>query len=158
VLKVTKRYPRTQAAFERVLHTMAAQRRDVPARSAEHSIGELVSHATRDLGLLVRQELALAKAELRENARDWAKHAVLLGAGAAIAWAGALALVAAAALGLVALGAPAWLAVLVLAVVLIVVGVVLVRSGAQAISPTALVPRRAAASVKESVALVKEQV
>lgn len=82
----------------------------------------------------------------------------MLGAGAAIAWAGALTLIAAAALGLVALGAPAWLAVLVLAVVLLVVGVVLVRYGAQAIAPTELVPRRTAASVRESVALVKEQI
>jgi hypothetical protein len=137
---------------------MTAQRHDVAARDTDRSIGALVSRVTRDLTLLVRQEIALAKAELRENLRGWAKHAVLLGAGAALAGAGFLTLIAAMALGLVALGAPAWLAVLLLAVVLLVVGVALVRHGAKRVSPAQLVPRLTAESVKESVALVKEQV
>jgi hypothetical protein len=45
------------------------------------SVGELVSHLTTDLSTLTRQELALAKAELRESAREASKGVAELGAG-----------------------------------------------------------------------------
>ena len=44
------------------------------------SVGELMSHATADLSQLVRQEVALAKAELKEEASKAGKGAGLLGA------------------------------------------------------------------------------
>ncbi len=48
------------------------------------SIGEALSEVTRDLGLLVQQELALAKAEVRQAASR-AGQAVGMFAGAAVA-------------------------------------------------------------------------
>jgi Putative Actinobacterial Holin-X, holin superfamily III len=56
----------------------------VPAQSSERSIGELLSDTTRDLSTLLRQEVDLAKAELRESATQAGKGAGML-AGAGVA-------------------------------------------------------------------------
>lgn len=48
-------------------------------RAASASLGELLGDVTRDLSTLMRQELALAKAELTESATKSAKGAGLLG-------------------------------------------------------------------------------
>jgi hypothetical protein len=56
----------------------SAQERN--ATPADASVGELMSHVTSDLSLLVRQEVALAKAELREEATKAGRGAGLLGA------------------------------------------------------------------------------
>jgi hypothetical protein len=48
--------------------------------AAEPSLGELVSGMTADVGLLVRKELELAKAEVREEAKTSGKAAGMLGA------------------------------------------------------------------------------
>nr|WP_315266140.1 phage holin family protein [Microbacterium lemovicicum] len=48
-------------------------------RAATASLGELLGEVTRDLSTLMRQELTLAKAELRETATSSAKGAGLLG-------------------------------------------------------------------------------
>ena len=48
-------------------------------RAAEASLGELLTEVTRDLSTLIRQEMALAKAELKETVKTSAKGAGLLG-------------------------------------------------------------------------------
>ena len=48
-------------------------------RAATASLGELLGEVTRDLSTLMRQEVALAKAELKESATTTAKGAGLLG-------------------------------------------------------------------------------
>ena len=51
---------------------------------SDHSLGELLTNITRDTSTLVRQEIELAKAELRQEAKDAGKVAGMF-AGAAIA-------------------------------------------------------------------------
>ena len=51
-------------------------------QAANTSLGELVSEVTSDMSTLMRKELALAKAELRESASEAAKGGAMLGAGA----------------------------------------------------------------------------
>ena len=46
------------------------------------SLGELVSDATRDLGQLVRQEIALAKTETKEELREAGRAGAMFGAAA----------------------------------------------------------------------------
>ena len=53
-------------------------------RAANESLGHLLSEASRNLSLLFRQEIELAKAELRESATNAGKGAGLLG-GAGVA-------------------------------------------------------------------------
>ncbi|MCG7418016.1 phage holin family protein [Microbacterium sp. ACRRU] len=48
-------------------------------RAATSSLGELVGEVTRDMSTLMRQELTLAKAELKDSASKSAKGAGLLG-------------------------------------------------------------------------------
>lgn len=48
-------------------------------RAASSSLGELVGEVTRDMSTLMRQELALAKAEVKDSASQSAKGAGLLG-------------------------------------------------------------------------------
>lgn len=48
-------------------------------QAASTSLGDLLGEVTRDLSTLMRQELALAKAELKESATHAAKGAGMLG-------------------------------------------------------------------------------
>lgn len=72
---------------------------------SDRSLKKVVTDLSHDAGLLVRQEIALAKAQLREKA-------VQFGAAGFLAYLGALALLAALVLGMIALGVAAWLAAL----------------------------------------------
>lgn len=49
-------------------------------QAANSSLGELVSQVTGDMSTLMRKELDLAKAELRESAKTTAKAGAMLGA------------------------------------------------------------------------------
>jgi len=53
-------------------------------RSADRSLGELISGVTQDLSTLMRQELELAKAEVQQSASHAGKGAGMLG-GAGVA-------------------------------------------------------------------------
>ena len=55
------------------LHTPSEQ------KAAETSLGDLLGEVTRDLSTLMRQELELAKAELRQSATRAGKGAGMLG-------------------------------------------------------------------------------
>ncbi|WP_019136748.1 phage holin family protein [Cellulomonas massiliensis] len=55
-----------------------------PGRSEDASVGELLGEVTRDLSTLMRQEIALAKAEVSESAKRAGKGAGML-AGAGVA-------------------------------------------------------------------------
>jgi hypothetical protein len=57
-----------------------------PATPSEPTLGELFSGMTADVGTLVRKELELAKAEVREEARTSGKAAGMLGAAGLAGW------------------------------------------------------------------------
>jgi len=57
---------------------------------ADRSLGSLVSSLTSDMSKLMRQELTLAKAELREEAKEAGKAAGMLGGAAFAGWMTAL--------------------------------------------------------------------
>lgn len=57
---------------------------DAEARAEESSLGEILSEVSRDVSTLMRQELELAKAELRESGTRAGKAAGFLG-GAGVA-------------------------------------------------------------------------
>lgn len=65
-------------------HPNAAEASVAGQRAANSSVGELLSEVSHDLSALIRQEMELAKAEMRESARRAGKGAGLL-SGAAIA-------------------------------------------------------------------------
>lgn len=124
---------------------------------SEKSFGDLVQQASRQTAELVRQELRLAQAELREKGRRAGLGAGLLGGAGVIALYGAGALVAAVIM-LVAVVIEPWVAALIVGVVLLAVAGVMALSGkrqAQQVPPP--LPEHAVESVQEDVRRIKER-
>ncbi|WP_433392605.1 phage holin family protein [Micromonospora sp. KLBMP9576] len=118
---------------------------------SEPSTAELVQRATEQVSRLVRDELALARAELTEKGKHAGIGIGLFGGGGALALFGLGALVATAIL-LLDLVLPAWAAALIVAVVLFALAGVLALVGkkqvSQAVPP---VPEAAVRSVRADV-------
>jgi membrane protein implicated in regulation of membrane protease activity len=120
------------------------------------STGDLVARLGEQVAVLVRDELALAKAELRDKGRAAGLGAALGGAAGVLAWFAVAALMIAA-IAAFALVMPAWAAALVVAGILLVVAGVLAVVGIgkvkRAVPP---VPEQAIDSIGRDVAAVKE--
>jgi MFS family permease len=118
---------------------------------SDASTSELVQRASEQISRLVRDELALAKAELAEKGKHAGVGVGLFGGGGALALYGVGALIASGVLAL-ALVMPGWLAALIVAVVLFVVAGILALVGkkqvSQAVPP---MPKAAADSVRADV-------
>lgn len=139
---------------------MAVSRDDVVAPlppRGERTLGALLADLTREASRLFRQEIALAKAEIADRISHLGTGAVELAAGGLIAYAGLLALIAAAILGLAEV-LPAWLAALIIAVVVLALGGVLVLIGRRHLEPTKLVPYRTMRSLRDDADWAREQV
>ncbi|WP_375431046.1 phage holin family protein [uncultured Friedmanniella sp.] len=92
---------------------------------AEQGVGDIVKSITDDVKLLVRDEIALAKAELVPAAKNAGIGAGMFGAAGYFAICALSVLYFAAAFGLVALGLSEWLAFLIVGVVLLLIAAVL---------------------------------
>jgi uncharacterized membrane protein YqjE len=130
-----------------------------PARPAtEQSTSELVQRASEQISRLVRDELALARAELTEKGKHAGIGVGLFGGGGVLALYGLGALLIAIGL-LLDLVMPNWVAALIVAVVLFVVAGIMALVGKkqvnQAVPP---MPKAAADSVKADVDTVKAAV
>ncbi|MBM7773598.1 membrane protein [Actinokineospora baliensis] len=125
-------------------------------QGSEPSAGELVGRLGEQVSRLVRDELALAKVELRDKAKQAGLGAALGGTAGILAWFAVGTLVAAAVAGL-AVVLPVWAAALVVAGALLVLAAV---AGAVAASKvrhaTPPIPEQAIKSTRQDVATVKE--
>jgi hypothetical protein len=124
----------------------------------ERSLGELLSELLQESSTLVRQEVQLAKAELSQNAAEAGRAIASMVVGGAVIYAGLLAIIAAAILGLGEAGLPWWLAALVVGVAVAVVGALLVSRARSALKEANLAPSQTVESLKEDREWVKEQV
>jgi uncharacterized membrane protein YqjE len=121
----------------------------------DRPVGELMSELANQTSTLVKQELALARAELVEKGRTAGIGAGMIGGGGALALLAVGALTAAVILLLDKVMA-AWLAALVVAVVYAAVAAVLALRGRQEIQEsTPPVPEQTIETVKEDVAWAK---
>jgi uncharacterized membrane protein YqjE len=120
------------------------------------SLGELFKDLTEQMSRLVRDEVQLAKVELQEKGKQAGVGAGLFGGAGLVAVLGLQALVACAILAL-ALVMDAWLAALIVGVVLLAIAGVLALIGRSRIrKATPPVPRQAVAGVKQDIEVVKE--
>lgn len=127
-----------------------------PTAANRPSIGELVSNLSEKLSQLIRDEIRLAKAELAEKAKHAAIGAGLMAGAALLGFFALAVLIATAILGLATV-VDAWLAALIVGVVLLIIAVVLVLLGKKSIERgVPPVPELAQASIKADVAAVKE--
>jgi hypothetical protein len=124
----------------------------------DRSLGELLGDLARESGVLVRQEITLARAELTEKVRLVGKDLGYLAMGGAVAYAGFLAIVAAIIIGLATAGMPWWLSALIVGVVIAGIGYMLVQKGLTALRNEDLGPRQTVESLQEDAQWAKEQV
>ncbi len=120
----------------------------------ERTLGQLVAQASDDLSGIVRAEIALAKTELRADAKNAALGGGLFGAAGYLGVLASVLLVIAAAYGLVAAGLSPWLAFLIVAVVLLVVAALLALVGKSRLGKLGP-PERAIRGAKDTIAAVK---
>jgi uncharacterized membrane protein YqjE len=125
--------------------------------AADRPLKDLLSGLGKDMGLLVRQELELAKAELTEKASRTAKGAASIGIGAFLAYAGMLAVVAALVMIVIELGVTPWLAATIIGVVLLAAGYGILQGGRRRITEGRPTLERTKENAKETVHRLKEQ-
>jgi hypothetical protein len=125
-----------------------------PTGQTERTLGQLVADASRDLSTIVRSEVALAKAELKQDMAAGVAGAALLLAAGVVAFLALILLLIAAAFGLVAAGLDAWLAFLIVAAVLLVVTAVLALIGKSRLSRVGP-PKRTVRTSKQTVEALK---
>jgi len=122
----------------------------------EPSLGELFSELSRQITTLVRQEIALAKTETTHKVARVGKDVGMLAVGAAVLYAGLLAIGAAVIL-LLNYVLPAWVAALIVGLVVAAIGGFLVQRGRAALTSEDLTPRQTVESLKENAEWAKEQ-
>jgi hypothetical protein len=118
------------------------------AEPSQASIGELVSSVTRDMSTLMRQELALAKAEVKQEAVKAGRAGGMFGAAGFAGYMVLLFASIAAWWGLAEVMAIGW-AALIVAAVWAVAGAVLFAMGRQRMREINPTPERTVATVKE---------
>ncbi|HTX06661.1 MAG TPA: phage holin family protein [Steroidobacteraceae bacterium] len=121
-------------------------------RESQTAFG-LLRRLVDELTTLIRQELALAIAEVSRSMRAMLTGAASLAVGGAVLFTGFLAMLAAAVLGLATVLAP-WLAALVIGAAIAIVGVVLVMVGIRSLDPSTLKPARTAESLRRDKDLI----
>jgi hypothetical protein len=147
-----------------------------PPRPVSHaddrSLGDLLSELADETTTLVKQELALAKTEIREEvdratneAKTAAKNAGYIAAGGAVAYTGLIAIV----IGLgwllgELLGGAEWLGILIVGLVVAAIGYALVKKGLKtlrheldALKRTDLKPERTIHTLKEDKQWLKHE-
>lgn len=123
----------------------------------DRSLGELFAELSRESSTLVRQEVALAKAEMSQKAAEVGKDVGFLAAGGAVAYAGLLALIAALIIGLGQLGLTWWVSALIVGLAVAAIGGYLVFTGINNLRQTNLAPTQTLDSLKEDKAWAEKQ-
>jgi uncharacterized membrane protein YqjE len=124
---------------------------------AEPSLGELFRQLTTETGELIRQEVNLAKAEMRQTGATVARDSAKIGIAAGLALAGLLALTAFLVVGLGEAFNNYWLSALIVAVAFLGVGGVLARNAVADIKRRGVTPRKTAATLRDDAAWAKEE-
>jgi hypothetical protein len=123
-------------------------------RRTEDTLGALVADASRDLSSLVRQEIALAKAELRVDLRNAAAGGAMFGAAAFLGLLAVVLLSITLALFLAWLGLETWVAFLVVTVFFLLVAGVLVLIGKRTVAKVGP-PERTIRTSKDTATFLK---
>ncbi|MAL99834.1 phage holin family protein [Hydrocarboniclastica marina] len=127
-------------------------------RDPNRSLTSLISELADESSALVRQEVALAKAEAQEKVTQLTNGIKYLVIGGAILIAGLFYILDAVVYGIARLMPEQyqlWLAALIVGVVVGVIGLVLLKKGEKNVQGTNLQPRRTVRSVKLDTQLVK---
>lgn len=128
-----------------------------PETTEQRSLGTLFTEMTSELSTLFRQEVSLAKAEVRQEASKAGQAAGLL-AGAAIAGlVGLLILTMALAFAIGDLLENTWLGFLIIGIILAIAAAVLAQSGRKRLQTVNPTPERTIETLKEDMQTIKER-
>jgi cobalamin biosynthesis protein CobD/CbiB len=122
----------------------------------ERSLGDLFTELASETGTLVRQEVALAQAEVTRKATKAGKNIGYLVVGGAVAFTAVLALTAAVIL-LLALWIPAWISALIVGLAIGGAAFFIVSSAIAELKKTDPVPRESVESIKEDAKWLKNE-
>jgi uncharacterized membrane protein YqjE len=122
----------------------------------DRSLGELFSELSRQTSTLIRQEVALAKAEMKQKGTEVGKDVGMMAAGGALAYAGLLALIATVII-ILAEFIPWWLSALIVSLVVLGVGGLLLQRGMSALKQTSMAPEQTIETLKEDKEWAKKQ-
>lgn len=120
----------------------------------EHSIGQLVADASRDLSTLMRDEIALAKSELKSSVTAAGTGGGLLGGAAVVVVIAFFFLSFAAVYGLVAAGLHEWAGFLIVAGAYLLLAAILALIGVRSLKRSGP-PHRTMKSIDATKALLK---
>jgi hypothetical protein len=129
----------------------------MPPRAEDRGVAALFAALAREASRLFLQEVALAKAELAAKLGQAGTGVVEIAAGGLVLYAGFLALLAAATLGLARV-LPDWAAALVVGGVVVLIGAALLLKGKRDLGPRRLLPDRTLRSLREDARWARERV
>jgi len=133
----------------------------------ERSLGDLFSELASETGTLVRQEASLAQTELTQKATIVGKNVGYLVAGGAVGYTALLVILAAVVIGLAQiiraltdwqLITSAWIAAMIVGLIVGIIGYMLVTSALAKLKNTDLAPRETVETIKEDAQWLKNQV
>ena len=125
--------------------------------SAEPSLGELFKRLSTDTTELIREEISLAKVEMREAGATLARDATKVGIAVGLALAGVLALGAFAIVGLGDLFNNYWLAALIVGVLFLGIGGYLASNALNDIKRRGLKPQKTVETLREDASWVTQE-
>lgn len=125
------------------------------AAQPAHSLGEIAGGLAGDVQDLVRGELALARAEFDHKLHNLIGGAISLVGGALVAFAGLVVMLEGGA-AVLARWLPAWAALLIVGLVILLVGGLIARAGLSRLSLKNLTPERTVANLKQDGRTLKE--
>jgi hypothetical protein len=126
----------------------------------DKSLATLFSDLTRDTVELVRQEIALARAELSQKVSTAQGAIASMAVGAAVILAGLFLLLQAIVFGLAMVLPPdlaPWLAPLLVGAIVAAIGYAMLKAGKAKLDPENLVPQRTMDSLRRDKAVVQEK-
>lgn len=123
----------------------------------ELSLGELFKQLTRDTSHLIRQEVNLAKAEMRETSAALARDGMKIGIALVLALVGALAATAFLILALGSLLGNYWLAALIVAVLFLGIGALMGKGAVNRIKQRGLKPEETIETLQEDAAWARRE-
>jgi uncharacterized membrane protein YqjE len=131
----------------------------------ERSLGQLIKELTSETSTLLRQEVELAKAEMSEKVSRVGTNLAAVGVGGAVALLGAMALVAAATLGLVSLfdnfmspEVAVWVAPLLVGAVLAGIGYAMIKKAMTTLRQESITPKKTTQTLQENKEWLKSKI
>ncbi len=131
----------------------------------DRTIGQLLKELTHESSTLLKQEVDLAKTEMSEKASRVGANLGEVAVGGGVAFLGAIALLLAVVYGLtsllnkfMSLGVAAWLAPLIVGIVLAAIGYSLIKKALATLKQESITPKRTTQSLQENKEWLKQKI